>query len=202
MKSIRNILEEIGTLMVMGALLGFSANQLRKSGDIRLGKNYFEKPPRAESARPAVEPPNGTNGTNHANAAVSPPAKSRLEHPYQVISLEGVSTLFEDTAAADGAYAFVDARPAETFAQGHIPGAVPCYPYESDDCMKNVLPVVENAEKVVVYCGGGDCEDSIFMSRELIETFEVPYDKVFLFEGGWKEWTLNKMNVEFGDSAP
>jgi hypothetical protein len=39
----------------------------------------------------------------------------------------------------------------------------------------------------VVYCGGGQCEDSIFMCREL-DSAGIPYAKLFLYEGGYHEW--------------
>ena len=57
------------------------------------------------------------------------------------------------------------------------------------------------ALKVIVYCGGGDCEDSVFMCRELLEA-DVPYDAIHLYVGGWEEWTAKGMPVEEGRQEP
>ena len=50
---------------------------------------------------------------------------------------------------------------------------------------------------VVVYCGGGDCEDSIFMCRELVET-GLASDNIFLYEGGWHEWSESDQPTQTG----
>jgi 3-mercaptopyruvate sulfurtransferase SseA len=91
----------------------------------------------------------------------------------------------------------VDARDDEHFAEGRIPGAIQCFPYEVQRCLDKVMAAAAGAEKVVVYCGGGDCEDSIFMCRELIDA-GVPEEAVYLFEGGWKEWSASSLPMETG----
>jgi 3-mercaptopyruvate sulfurtransferase SseA len=72
---------------------------------------------------------------------------------------------------------------------------VQCDPYEQERYLPEVLGRTGGAEKVIVYCGGGDCQDSIFMCRDLIMQ-GVSFDSVYLFEGGWKEWEANQMPVE------
>jgi rhodanese-related sulfurtransferase len=86
---------------------------------------------------------------------------------------------------------FVDARPAEEFAEGHIQGAynVPYYSEEID----LLLQKFEKADPVVVYCNGTDCDLSIMLGNKMSE---MGYKKVFVFFGGWHEWLENKYPVE------
>ena len=60
-----------------------------------------------------------------------------------------------------------------------------------------ILESIEGAERVITFCNGGDCEDSIFMCGDLIE-WDVPYDKVYLYPGGYQEWKRNGMPIEIG----
>ena len=186
-------------LCVFGATLGFSANQLRESGHIRPLKNYFDKTPQHPVpgvAAPTTASPVSTKGSDDSNAGPSAVTDAaHPDHPYQEISFEAVAALFDDPVQLDQVV-FIDARREDVYAQGHIPGAIRCYPYEAERSMEKVMADLEGADKVIVYCGGGDCEDSIFLCRELIDQFEVPYSRVFLYAGGWKEWTKNNMPVE------
>jgi rhodanese-related sulfurtransferase len=111
--------------------------------------------------------------------------------------MDEVQSVFEDPQTAQGLNIFVDARDDEHFAEGHIPGALQCFPYEAKRCLDRVKAAADGADKVIVYCEGGDCEDSIFMCRELTEA-GVPTEAVFLFEGGWKEWSARGLPTEGG----
>jgi len=60
-----------------------------------------------------------------------------------------------------------------------------------------VLGACQNAEKVVVYCNGGDCEDSQFAAVTLRDT-GVPKEKLFVYPGGMAEWATNGWPIEIG----
>lgn len=120
-----------------------------------------------------------------------------LEHPYKEISLDEVLAVMKDPQTARGLNVFVDARKEDDFAEGHIPGAVRCFPYEVEKCINKVLDRTNGADKVIVYCGGGDCEDSIFMCRELVNA-GVPSEAIHLYAGGWKEWSARNEPVQSG----
>ena len=79
-----------------------------------------------------------------------------------------------------------------------IPGAVLCNPYQVEQYAEDVKNVALGAEKVIVYCGGGDCEDSLFLCRELIE-MDVPDDALYLYPGGWKDWQARKGPIATSD---
>ena len=197
-------------LLVLGLLaigLGFGANGVRGSGSIKPTKNYFDKGNPGTKAKPdgGALPANGPTPVATAGAGLSspPPASSltsksgaakHLQHDYREISFEEVVEVWNDPQTAQGLNIFVDARKADLFNEGHIPGAVHCDSYEPQGSIENVVARAGGVERVIVYCGGGDCEDSVFMCRELIEA-GVPNETLFLYSGGWSEWTAKKMPV-------
>lgn len=152
----------------------------------------------------AVGSSTGANSAGTNGAAMIAPARpgsgvenSHPKHPYQEIDFEGVLAVVKDPNTATGLNVIVDARKDEVFEEGHIPGAIVCYPHEIDLYIDLLRPAVSGAEKVIVYCGGGDCEDSIAMCRELID-MNVPYEAVQLYAGGWKDWTARNGPAETG----
>ena len=63
--------------------------------------------------------------------------------------------------------------------------------------MPTVLPACLNAQKVVVYCNGGSCDDSEFAAIMLRDA-GVPRENVFVYAGGFNEWKSNGQPVETG----
>ena len=93
---------------------------------------------------------------------------------------------------------FVDARNDEHYHEGHIPGALHFDRFRPADHLPQVMPAAQMAEKVIVYCGGGDCEDSKFGALQLLEQGIPPY-KVYVYMGGVKEWTARGLPLEQGE---
>ena len=221
MTMVKQAVIELILLTVASVGVALAANKIREHKSIELTKNNFDKgsaPARnsvagtphggTPSATGALKPEGITKPTqpvtpiaNTAPAKVAPDeiakaaSKKHLEHDFRIISLEEVQRVFDDPQTARGLNLFVDARDEEHFAEGHIPGAMQCFPYEARKCLDRVKAAADGADKVIVYCGGGDCEDSIFMCRELTEA-GVPTEAVFLFEGGWKEWIAGGLPTE------
>jgi rhodanese-related sulfurtransferase len=54
------------------------------------------------------------------------------------------------------------------------------------------------AEKIVVYCAGGDCEDSRFAAILLRDAGVAP-EKLFVYSGGLHAWTAAGLPVESGE---
>lgn len=151
-----------------------------------------------EAARGAATQP-----VDPASAGPAPPAAAHLDHPYQDITFEEVAALVDDPLTQAGLNVFIDARNEQRFSEGRIPGAMLCNPYRVAryiDQEIDGLPMIDhilNAEKVVVYCGGGACEDSIFMARELLE-LDVAYDAIYIYAGGWSDWVARGGRIEKG----
>lgn len=118
----------------------------------------------------------------------------------QVVSFDQVCAMFEDPEREAGLILFIDARDADNYNDGHIPGAVQLDHYKLERYLPKVLPLTRYAEKIVVYCNGGDCEDSLFASEDLFEA-GVAYEKVFLYTGGIEEWRQMGMPVENGGDS-
>ena len=206
MQTIKRTLLDLGLLGVLSIAIGFSVNGFRERGAIKPTKNYFEKTTQAPSRLQGEVPPASPNPTsskqanlpvNEVKPVVKPENTKHLQHDYQEIDFEEVVKVFQNPATAQGLNLFVDARKPDLYEEGHIPGAVQCDPYEPDDALDNVVARASGVDRVIVYCGGGDCEDSIFMCRELVNA-SVPYDSIFLYPGGWKEWTANQMPTQTG----
>ncbi len=200
MGAVKQAVIEMVLLGLLSTGLAFGVNAMRSEGHIKPTRNYFDK-------TVPVAPDGGTQEQNSvgvvsakslsSNSSPAPvaPTPKHLDHPYQKINLDGVIEILDDPATAGGLNVFVDARKEDDFAEGHIPGAVSCFPYEIEKCIDRVLERTNGADKVIVYCGGGDCEDSIFMCRELVEA-GVPFEAIHLYAGGWKEWAAHHEPTE------
>jgi rhodanese-related sulfurtransferase len=196
MGAIQKTIVELLLLGLLSVGLAFGSNAMRTSRSLKVSKNYFEK-----TAQAPVKP---GEAAKHDVPLPKPPAQEqpkvaakKLEHDYQEISFDEVVDAFNDPATKQGLNVFVDARKHEYYDEGHIPGALNCDPYEAEQTIDEVVAQASGVERVIVYCGGGDCEDSIFLSRELVEA-GVPKDTIYLYPGGWTEWSAKKMPVEVG----
>ncbi|MCA9415122.1 MAG: hypothetical protein KC917_02585 [Candidatus Omnitrophica bacterium] len=94
---------------------------------------------------------------------------------------------------------FVDARGADAFTEGHIPGAfsIPYKEFEDGNVPEKV-ELLPKEMTVVVYCDGADCHASKEVADHLLELGFQP-DLVKVFHGGWKEWLDNGGEVESGE---
>jgi putative oxidoreductase len=88
---------------------------------------------------------------------------------------------------------FIDAREPVDYNDGHIIGAIN-FPFEHwDDYWAKVKPTLDPNKEIVAYCGGLDCELSLFMARQLKE---LGYNKSYIFFGGWLKWKESSLPTE------
>lgn len=192
MKALKKTIVEFFLLGMVGLMIGFTANGLRAKNSLQFTKNYFDFGT-VVTIPGHHEPGNTTTTSNDTTAEKS----THPKHPYQEITHDEVLALLNDPNTELGLNVFVDARNENNYSEGHIPGSYQCDPYDIGSYIDGMIDHVLGAEKVVVYCGGGNCEDSIFMCRELLE-MEVPMEAIYLFMGGWKEWVKNDSPIETG----
>ena len=86
---------------------------------------------------------------------------------------------------------FVDARAEEYLHEGIIPGAI-----SNDDIevlTDEISDLIGYNKGFVVYCSDDDCGSSEDLAYELQER---GFMNIFVFKGGWKEWTDAKMTIE------
>ena len=81
---------------------------------------------------------------------------------------------------------WLDARPDEEFAAGHIPGAKLLNAEHWDSLLPEVLNAWTPGQKVIVYCSKQSCDASHEVARRLRE--EANLKNVFVLEGGWEAW--------------
>ena len=193
MAGVKKTVVEAIVLGILGLALGFGANTVRGSGAIKPTKNYFATGVSVDSpARNPALPVAPTDGR--------PTVKStgqHRKHDYQTMSFDEVTEVFADRDTELGLNLFVDARRAEDYREGHIPGAIHCFPFKIQDCIEEIIERGAAAERIIAYCAGYNCEDSIFLCREMIEA-GILYEQVYLYEGGLTQWTTKDQPIEKG----
>ena len=95
----------------------------------------------------------------------------------------------------DGTHVLVDARPANEYARGHIPGAL-SVPFEAVDSGTSISPaVLESALPLILYCSGPECDDSLLLALHLRDLDQTD---VAVFIGGIEIWQKELLAVEEG----
>ena len=198
---VRTVVLEAVVIVLAAAAFGFGANEISPRG-LKLSRNYFPGGPNQAVAplrTPAVVA--ATNSTTSSNITQEPLPDSvdqRLKDKgLQPISRARTLEMFHDPRYQEGPIVFVDARNQEHYEDGHIPGAYPLDPYHPEQQMTGVLTACQAADQVVVYCTGGDCEDAD-TTAILLREAGVPNQKLFVYGGGYDDWTENRLPVEHG----
>jgi rhodanese-related sulfurtransferase len=176
----RNIAFEALLVGAAAAAVAFAANALSPRG-LKLTRNYF---------------PGATNNV------VATPAASALsgirQKGLQWVDARKAFQLFQAARSQRQLIVFIDARDETQYREGHIPGAFEFDSYYPAEYLATVLPACQLAEHIVVYCNGGDCEDSQFAAVTLRDA-GIPNEKLSVFVGGMDDWVTNHWPVEIGD---
>lgn len=189
------ILLEAGAVLIAGGAVALIANQLSPRG-LSLSRDYF---PQA-AATPKSFPTSAVVGSRASDRApgVTNAILARLQaHGLQPISLKQVEEFYHDPQYLQEQILFVDARDDAHYQAGHIPGAYQFDHYHPENYLPAVLPACQTAQKIVVYCAGGECEDSEFAAITLHQA-GVPLDRLLVFAGGFTEWDADDRPVETG----
>ncbi|MFA6954262.1 MAG: rhodanese-like domain-containing protein [Thermoanaerobaculia bacterium] len=144
------------------------------------------------TATETMTPPSTTTHAPTAQvklpAGVPVPPKPRkvfLPHPdkaFVEISSEDAMQLWHEKAI------FIDARRTDVFAQGHIAGSrsMPVWEADIDDRIRAFFDEVTNQQQpIIVYCSGGNCEDSHMLADKL---WGVGYENVLVYADGFPAW--------------
>lgn len=83
----------------------------------------------------------------------------------------------------------IDARGSDKFSQGHINGAANFYGGDVQSRIPDILASVPRDRVILIYCDGGECELSHHVA-DVLKQFG--YGPVFIFTGGWAEWTSKR----------
>ncbi len=96
---------------------------------------------------------------------------------------------------------FLDARRTSVYEQGHIPGARPFSVWESDIDEKVNKLFAERSDPrdqnlpIVIYCSGGDCEDSHMLAQKL---WGIQFNNVYVYKDGFPDWQKRGQPVHTG----
>jgi rhodanese-related sulfurtransferase len=180
----------LGAAVVCAALSNALAGPERKL-------HWFASADSAAS-RPAVTPATPRTADPPATAAPATGSGDLAPHPdkpWVEISGDQVASLF-----SSGSVPFLDARRTSAYREGHVKGARPFPVWEADvdDRVKAFYGEGHDPNgPIVVYCTGGDCEDSHLLAQKL---FFVGFNAVFVYKDGFPDWEKRALPVAKGDT--
>lgn len=136
--------------------------------------------------------PGWNTPTTQKNKAKPTPVKPPFENIIR-LSLMGAKERFDKKTSL-----FLDARKAEEYKEGHIPGSLNFSALEMDQFAPLVMPkLTDRSQEIVVYCNGGDCTLSLELAQTLLQQ---GYTQVKVFEGGWPEWKKASYPLQTGET--
>jgi rhodanese-related sulfurtransferase len=175
---------------VLGAAVAFVANALSPRG-LKLTRDFFD------SRNPTTNNPVANPVSVGTNSPLELLVARLADKGVHVADSNQVLQLFHDPRYEQGLVIFIDAREDQHFQEGHVPGAYQLDYYRPEAYLATVLPVCQIAQQIVVYCSGGNCEDSEFAATFLLGA-GVPKEKLLVYGGGMTEWATNSLPVESG----
>lgn len=193
MKTTTSVLIQALLLVNLGVVVGLGANALRGRQHINLCRDYHVHGPTSKKAvtpgSTEPKPPNttmtNTTGTSSTNPKPAPQSN--------VMTFDNMTKIVGNPNRY-GLDVIIDARDDGPYGDGHIPGAVQFWPYAPDYYM-SAVEVAMAAERVILYCNGGECEDS-HMAAEIFQQYGVMPQQIYIYSGGWEEWVAKDMPVE------
>jgi rhodanese-related sulfurtransferase len=153
---------------------------------------------------PAAKTPAATTTTattapvSHPPPPTPPSADRFLPHPdkpYVEITFADVSALHAKNVL------FLDARRTSVYEQGHIAGARPYSVWESDieDKVRKLFDERSDpsaqALPIVIYCSGGDCEDSHMLAQKL---WGIQFNNIYVYKDGFPDWQQHGAPIHTG----
>jgi rhodanese-related sulfurtransferase len=196
-RELKRVLLEALVVAAMGLAFALLANLASPRG-LSLSRNYFPGTGTAHgfesSANSKVNP--AANGDGHL--AQGNVAARLKEKGLRLIDHEQALQLFRDPQYELESIVFVDARDDRHYAEGHVPGAYQFDRYYPEKHLPAVLSACQNATNIIVYCTGGDCEDSEFAALTLKDS-GVPLERLAVYGGGMTEWVESGLPVEIGE---
>jgi rhodanese-related sulfurtransferase len=192
MRSRRPFWVEAAVFVILACLAAAVSNALA-GGERRLKwVGRYESPGSAAAARPTPAPDAAPTPALGAPAG----AKAFPPHPDRAwadVSGEDVMELH-----ARKTVPFLDARRTSVYREGHIAGARPFSVWEADVDDKIKAFFAEGTDQsapIVVYCSGGDCEDSHMLAEKL---YLVGFDNVLIYTDGYPDWIRRGLPVTKG----
>lgn len=129
---------------------------------------------------------------NHPEAAVVEAVKPAPEEPAKLV----VITLYEATKYhGSGSAIFVDARSAQRFEMGHVPGALNVPSSDFDAGYARSATRMPKDALIVVYCESSSCDQAEEVAGKLLQK---GYRNLKHFRDGWLFWEFSDQVQERG----
>jgi rhodanese-related sulfurtransferase len=200
-RELRRVLVEALVVSGLGLTFALVANLASPRG-LSLTRNYFPAAEKTAVSRASGVDSNPIVKAQAANQAAESTGQSVTawlkEKGLQSIDLKQAQQLFRDPHYEQELTVFVDARDDRHYQEGHIPGAYQFDRYYPEKHLPQVLPACLTAMTVMVYCTGGNCEDSEFAAAALRDT-GVAQNRLLVYTGGITEWVGNGLPIELGE---
>jgi rhodanese-related sulfurtransferase len=168
---LRSALIQLGCLAGVAVLLGALVNALRPHP---LAWKYQSA---AERFVAGAQAPVSTSGSTTA-----PVSTSERTAPPRLLSYEETKPLLGRKDVL-----LLDARPHVFYQAGHLPGAIslPRESFAADFPKVDAQLRQPGVTGIVIYCSGGECEDSAGVAEQLAARKIGP---LAIYEGGWEDW--------------
>jgi rhodanese-related sulfurtransferase len=112
-------------------------------------------------------------------------AKKSAYGDFKLVTLQQVERIVKDGKMAKN-FVIVDARRPDEYAKNHIGNAINIFPGNEQDIVVEQIFNLPKDKTIIIYCDGGNCD----LSHELAALLQdFGYDRFFVFEGGWEEWS-------------
>lgn len=212
MREYMRVIIEGLVIAVVGSGIALVANAKNPTGLV-LSKDYFafargnNSQPSTPMSTTATAPDGITPETSAAPVKKEDPSTAYIRKLLRDNGLSAVdhaetAQMFQDPGYASGLYLFLDARSEHEYTAGHIPGAYHLYAFLKDDALKGqilseFIPLAMGADKVVIYCGGGECDDSVQVALEL-PMHGLDPAKILVDVDGFTGWKKAGMPYEKG----
>lgn len=179
---LRPVLKQLAFVLLLGVAISAVANALSPRG-LSLGHDYF--PPAAISSLPATP-------IDSPGSAIP---VSKPKHEFDRADRADVEAFIRDNRFVTGKFVLIDARSVANYQAGHIAGALQYDHFRPQENLAQIVPACLNAEKIIIYCHGGSCDDSIFTAR-LIAGYGVPATSIAIYENGIEDWRAANLPVK------
>jgi rhodanese-related sulfurtransferase len=136
--------------------------------------------PAAGQARSSAAAPGPRSLGGGGSPTAAAPAAIPLPKGLEAISIGEARAAYDKQLAL-----FLDARPADQYAEARIPGAVSLPADAFDDHFPDAADKIEASPFLVIYCEGGDCSDAIHVGERL---FEYGFLGIRIMVDGFDPW--------------
>ena len=122
-----------------------------------------------------------------------------IEHEFSKSTAEEIKDYLELLYENEAYVVLLDSRKKSSYKDGHIPGAYLANHYQQEKYIPNLKDTLQKTPIIIIYCNGGNCEDSIFLARDLVYEHDIPLESISIYEGGIAEWKRLKLPIKKGE---